>query len=94
MILIYIKVDVVKGKEADFEKLVAQVAEQSLQNEPGCHQYNLCKSTEDQNYVIFEKYENEEALEVHRNQAFFQEIGPKLRECIAGRERHQLDVLV
>ncbi|MDE0511941.1 MAG: putative quinol monooxygenase [Gammaproteobacteria bacterium] len=94
MILIFIKVDVVEGKEAEFERLVAQVAEQSLNNETGCHQYNLCKTTEHHNYVIIEKYENEAALEEHRNKDYFQEAGPKLRECIEGTQRHMMNVLV
>lgn len=94
MILIFIKVDVVEGKEAEFERLVAQVAEQSLNNEAGCHQYNLCKTTEHHNYVIIEKYENEAALEEHRNKDYFQDAGPKLRECIEGTQRHKMNVLV
>lgn len=94
MILIFIRVDVVDGKEADFEKLVASVSEQSLANEPGCLQYNLCKTTEHENYVIIEKYESEEALEAHREAEYFKAAGPGLRECIEGTRRHQMNVLV
>ena len=94
MLVLFIKVDVKAGKEKEFEELVRRLSEASLKNEKGCLQYNLCKTTEHGNFVILEKYEDRKALDVHRDAAYFKEIGSKLRDCIVGTQRHEMDVLV
>ena len=94
MILVFTKVDVCDGQEGNFEQLVAQLSAQSLKHEPGCHQYNLCKTTEHENYVIIETYDSQEALEAHRSAEYFQSARPALAECISGTQRHQMKVLV
>ncbi len=94
MIVLFIKVDVKAGKESEFEDLVRQMSEASLRNEPGCLQYNLCKTTEHDNFVILEKYADQAALDAHRKAGYFKELGGQLRGCIEGTQRHEMNVLV
>jgi len=87
------KMNVQTGKEADFEKVALELAEQVTANEPGNQLYKLCK-TADGEYFFLELYDSDEAVAAHRSAAHMAEAGPKFAGIMGGRpELTILDVL-
>ena len=70
------------GHEAEFER-VMQVTVPKVREEPGNHAYVLNRSTENPRvYLVYEEYEDAEALESHR--AHLKEMGINLRDLLDG----------
>lgn len=70
------------GHEAEFER-VMQVTVPKVREEPGNHAYVLNRSTENPRvYLVYEEYEDAEALESHR--AHLKEMGIDLRDLLDG----------
>ena len=54
-------------------------------NEPGCLQYDLCKSKSNpQTFVIMEQYESQAALDAHGKSEYFQAAFPALGAVLDG----------
>ena len=70
------------GHEAEFER-VMQVTVPKVREEPGNHAYVLNRCTENPRvYLVYEEYEDAEALESHR--AHLKEMGINLRDLLDG----------
>ncbi|MBT0727336.1 antibiotic biosynthesis monooxygenase [Rosenbergiella australiborealis] len=62
------------GSEAVVESAL-KTAEKAVQSEAGCHSYVLTKDIQQENrYVMLERWENQEALDVHMQQAPFKQL--------------------
>ena len=80
-----------EGKEAELEATFGELSKAVRANEPGNRLYSLCRSRKDKGtYVVLEIYEDDAAVEAHRNSEHFRAAGPKLGAVLAGRP----DVLV
>ena len=78
MIVLISKNTLQEGKEQDFVQIAEKMAEET-QKEKGCCFYRLAKDVQAENiYYFIEAYENEAALEVHRNSAYIQTYVPQL----------------
>lgn len=78
MIYLTVLIKVAAEKENEFLSVVKPLIEGSIK-EVGCQGYYLTKMESDQyNYILHEQWENEEALEVHRQTAHYQIGVPKL----------------
>ncbi len=56
----------------EFLPLIAQQAENSLKHEPDCLQFDVCRSTEDENLIyLYEKYTARAAFEAHLNAPYY-----------------------
>jgi quinol monooxygenase YgiN len=74
------------GKGAELEAVFAELAPAVRANEPGNKLYMLCKSRDEANtYVVMELYDDQAAIEAHRNAAHYKAAGPKLAGYLAGR---------
>jgi quinol monooxygenase YgiN len=74
------------GKGAELEAVFRELAPQVRANEKGNKLYVLHKSRDDANtYVVLEIYDDQAAIEAHRNSEHFKTAGPKLGACLAGR---------
>ncbi|MDA0241281.1 MAG: putative quinol monooxygenase [Proteobacteria bacterium] len=63
----FVKIDVKPGTREAFKDLVLDNARCSVRDEPGCIQFDIMESDEDENaFYAFEVYEDEAALEAHR----------------------------
>jgi (4S)-4-hydroxy-5-phosphonooxypentane-2,3-dione isomerase len=64
-------------------------------NEPGCHVYIANQSLEDPNVVVmYEVYDDEAALEAHRETTHFKEIvAARVVPHLEGRERQEFRVV-
>lgn len=68
------------GQEDEFERIM-NVAVPKVREEPGNITYSLHRSTESNRvFLVFEEYEDAEALESHR--AHLREMGIDLRELL------------
>ncbi|GAK45211.1 antibiotic biosynthesis monooxygenase [Tepidicaulis marinus] len=73
------------GKEAEFEKVFKDLQSKVKANEPGCLQYDLCKSKSNpQTFVIMEQYESQEALDAHGKSDYFKAAFPALGAVLDG----------
>lgn len=78
MIVLISKNTLQEGKEQDFV-LIAEKMAVETQKEEGCCFYRLAKDAETENiYYFIEAYENDAALEAHRNSVHFQTYVPQL----------------
>ena len=83
MIAVIAKLNVAAGKEADFEKVMLELAGEVRKNEPENQLYTLCKDA-DGNYLMLELYETEEALAAHGQSEHFKASGPKFKGLMGG----------
>jgi len=83
MLAVIARLNVAKGKEAEFEKHMLSLAEQVRANEPGNELYTLCKD-DDGNYLMLELYKDEEALAAHGQSEHFKAAGAGFRGLMAG----------
>ena len=67
----------------EFLALIERQARTSLEQEAGCHQFDVCQSEEDPAQVLlYEVYDDAAAFDVHveteRFKTFFEQVGPML----------------
>ncbi|MDP6345869.1 MAG: putative quinol monooxygenase [Alphaproteobacteria bacterium] len=90
MISIVATIRVKEGCEADFESVAKELVAAVNANEPGCLFYQLHKGEEPLTYYFIERYENEAAIDTHRQTDHFKQIGGRMGPSMAGRP----DVLI
>jgi quinol monooxygenase YgiN len=92
-IAIIAKLNVAKGKETEFEKVMLGLAAQVRANEPGNKLYTLCKDAEG-NYVVMELYDDAAALAAHGQSDHFKAAGKQFAGLMAGApDIQRLDVV-
>jgi quinol monooxygenase YgiN len=68
-----------EGKNAEFEKLFAELTAQVLANEPGALLYALHRSkTDAQVYKVLEQYASMDDVKAHGRTDYFKEAGVKM----------------
>lgn len=78
------RVSITQGKESEFEGLFAWQAEQVRANEPGNKLYRLFRDRERPGgYIVMEIYEDEAALQAHRDADHMKANRPKVAPLIA-----------
>jgi quinol monooxygenase YgiN len=78
------RVTVAAGKGAEFEELFDWQAQQVRANEPGNKLYRLFRSREQEGaYVVMEIYEDEAAVQAHRESAHMKANRPKVLPLLA-----------
>lgn len=73
-----------------FIERVQQQSRDSLENEPGCHVFDVCvdRNTQPQ-VVLYEVYENAEAFELHLNTPHFKSFDSDVADWIEDKQvRH------
>jgi len=83
MIVLVVKIELQKGKKAEFIKTAKPLIEGSKKEE-GNIEYNLYHDLEDENAMAFiEKWKDEKALEFHEKTEHFVNHFPKLQNLCA-----------
>ncbi len=73
------------GKNAEFEKVFADLSAKVKANESGTLVYQLTRSrTDGVTYKVLELYASPEALKAHGTSEYFRAAGPALGACLAG----------
>jgi quinol monooxygenase YgiN len=83
------------GKEAEVAALLSKLTDES-RKEPGCVTYQVHKhKTDPRRFFIYEKYENDAAIEAHRGSPHFLQHAkkdlPKVADRIEGHLYEPLD---
>jgi quinol monooxygenase YgiN len=82
-IAVIARLNVAKGKEAEFEQAMLALAADVRSKEPGNQLYTLCKDA-DGNYLMMELYESAEALAAHGQSDHFKAAGKSFAGLMAG----------
>jgi len=79
------KIKAKAGSEAQVEAAFKEMVEK-VRSEPGCLAYVLHKSTTDPTqFVFYESYKDQAAVEAHRGTPHMAELNGKLRGLVDGR---------
>ena len=82
MIAVIARLNVAEGKEAEFEKIMLELAAQVREKESGNHLYTLVK--DDEGYAVMELYDDQDALRAHGASEHFRATTPKFAGLMAG----------
>ncbi len=83
MLAVIAKLNVLAGKEAEFEAVMLDLAAKVNANEPGCHLYKLCKDAEG-GYTVMELYEDADAMAAHGASEHFKAAGAGFKGLMGG----------
>ena len=90
MIAIIAHLPVAEGKESEFERVMGELAQKVRDGEPGCTLYQLHKNKKSGEYVMIERYADQDALAAHGQTEHFKEYFPKLGACLSARPDIQI----
>jgi quinol monooxygenase YgiN len=71
------------GKGPELENILARLVELTRANEPRNQFYSIFKSRSDGSYVVVEVFDDEAALEIHRNSPYMQAGLPEINALLA-----------
>ncbi len=96
MIVLIAKYTVKPGNVSAVLSHLREMSPKVAANEPGCHQYQVAQSNENENLlVLIEHYEDEAALSAHREMPHFKEIiEGKVVPLLEKREREILTLQI
>jgi quinol monooxygenase YgiN len=81
------------GREAEYERLCTDLAEQTRAREPGVIYYEFFKLREPRRYAVLESFPGEDAEHQHLQSEWFRALAPGIIECLDGPYvREYLDV--
>ena len=83
MYAIIARMQVEEDKVEEFLDAMKVLAQKVREEEKGCLQYQLCRSREGNTYVVFERYADKEALNLHGETPHFAEGMAKLSNCLS-----------
>ena len=83
MLAVIAKLNVLAGKEEEFEAVMLDLAAKVNANEPGCHLYKLCKDANG-GYTVMELYENADAMAAHGASEHFKASGAGFKGLMGG----------
>lgn len=87
MYVIAVEFTINKESVSQFRDRIRQQAEDSLNNESGCHQFDVCFDPSDQTKCfLYEKYTDEAAFEVHRSADYFDSFAADVQPWVASKE--------
>ena len=84
MVAVIAKVKAKPGRGADFEKMVAGVAATVESAEPGNVFYRAYRTDDPERFVAVEVYEDEAAIEAHRQSAHRADAAARVTEYLDG----------
>ena len=73
------------GREADFERLQKELSELTHKSEPDTLVYDVIRHAEQpRTYVVYARFKNEAAFELHQGSAFHERLVPPILDCVDG----------
>lgn len=88
------RMTVKEGKEAEFERLCADLTARVKANEKNLIYYEFFKLRERRRYAVLESFPDEDVEHAHMNSPWLAAIAPDLIACLDGTwEREYLDPL-
>ena len=78
----------------EFRAVLQAHAKASLENEPGCRQFDVAEDPNDPaRFFIYEVYDDEASIAAHQASEHFIRNSPRLRELSVGRQRNDFSML-
>ena len=72
------------GQEGELERLQTELAEITKKSEPGCVVYDFIRHrTEARTYVVYARFKDEEAFQLHMKAAFHDRLVPPILASLA-----------
>lgn len=73
------------GKEVEFERLQKELSELTHASEPNTVVYDVLKSrTKPRTYVVYGRFKDEAAFQVHQASGFHDRLVPPIMACVEG----------
>jgi (4S)-4-hydroxy-5-phosphonooxypentane-2,3-dione isomerase len=70
----------------DFKREILANARQSVKDEPGCHQFDVCQdATKPEQFFLYEIYEGEAGFNAHLATAHYKVFNDKTTPWVAGK---------
>ena len=86
MHVIVVDFEIHESNIADFREAVVENAKASLEDEPGCKQFDVCWDPMDESKVfLYEVYDNKKAFDLHLASEHFQFFNAKTAAWIADK---------
>ena len=85
--VITVEFDVVPAQFDSFLRLMAENAEASRRDEPGCKRFDVCRPHNTENRVfLYEIYDDEAAFQAHLQTAHFKSFAAATKDMITARK--------
>ncbi len=85
MVTFIATLNVAEGREADFERLQAELSQISHAQEPGLVVYDVIRHKEKtRTYVVYARFRDQAAFDTHQQADYHQRLVPPILECIEG----------
>ena len=85
MVVFIAKLEVTKGRQADFERLQTELSEIAHASEPGLLVYDVIRHTENRrSYVVYARFRDQAAFDFHQQADFQQRLVPPSLDCVEG----------
>lgn len=77
--------NVASGRKKEFEQLQTELSELSHKNETGLVVYDVIRHAgKTGNYVVYARFKDRAAFEVHQNADFHERLVPPILDCVDG----------
>lgn len=83
MLGVIVKATIKPNANAAFEAAAGKFAKAVRVNEPGNHLFAIHRTDDPAVYIFLERYENEAAIEAHRESSHYKELRPTLDRFFA-----------
>lgn len=90
---VFVDFDVKPQFAQAFRKEILLNAELSRRDEPGCHVFDVCVSTDGLKFSLYEIYSDSAAFDVHRGTEHFTHFDKASRDWIESKTVRTFDVL-
>lgn len=87
MYVVVVSIDVFKDHLGPFMEHVRTQARNTLENEPGCHVFDVCVRSENPTSVLlYEVYDDADAFQHHLNAPYFADFDSSVRPMMIRKE--------
>ncbi len=84
--------EIATGREEEFAGRVLRQAADSLEREPGCHVFDVCRDPENPGrFFLYEVYDDREAFDVHLRSAHFASFDTAVRDWVTDKQVRAFD---
>lgn len=84
--------EIAAGHEEAFAGRVLRQAEDSLEREPGCHVFDVCRDPIQRGrFFLYEVYDDREAFDAHLRSAHFAAFDDDVRDWVADKQVRAFD---
>jgi len=85
MVVFIATLNVAEGREADFERLQAELSEISHAREPGLLVYDVIRHKEKaRSYAVYARFSGQAAFDAHQEADYHQRLVPPILDCVEG----------